>query len=65
MVRDADGRDLLDRVVRRAAGAGATVVVASHELERAGALASRQVTVAGGIVYARADDDATDIPGGD
>lgn len=52
---DADGRDLLDAVIRRAAAAGATVLVASHELERAGALATRQVSVVGGIVSASVD----------
>jgi heme ABC exporter ATP-binding subunit CcmA len=49
---DANGRDELDRVLRAAAAAGATVMVASHELERAGALADRVVTVAGGQVVA-------------
>lgn len=48
---DADGRDLLDEVIRHAARAGATVMVASHELERAEALATRVVTVAGGLVH--------------
>ncbi len=33
---DAAGRDELDAVLRQAVGAGATVIVASHELERAG-----------------------------
>lgn len=47
---DAPGRDVLDDLVRRAAAAGATVLVASHEHERAGSLASRLVTVAGGRV---------------
>ena len=47
---DNDARDLLDGLVREAATAGATVLVASHELERAGALAARQVVVSGGIV---------------
>ena len=47
---DASGRDLLDGLVRRAATAGATVIVASHELERAGAIADRVVHVAGGRV---------------
>mgnify|MGYP006269843783 CR=1 FL=1 len=51
---DADGRDLLDSVIRRAVLAGATVMVASHELERAAAIATRTVTVAGGVI---ADDD--------
>ena len=51
---DADGRDLLDAVIRAASAAGVTVVVASHELERAGALATRMVTVAGGLITAEA-----------
>jgi heme ABC exporter ATP-binding subunit CcmA len=47
---DAAGRDELDRTLRDASASGATVVVASHELERAGALASRVVEVVGGQV---------------
>jgi heme ABC exporter ATP-binding subunit CcmA len=47
---DAAGRDLLDGLVRDAAGEGSTVVLASHELERARALAGRTVLVAGGQV---------------
>lgn len=47
---DAAGRDELDAVLREAVGAGATVVVASHELERAGALADRVIDVVGGRV---------------
>ncbi len=47
---DAAGRDDLDGTLRDAAAAGATVMVASHELERAGALASRVVEVVGGQV---------------
>lgn len=45
---DADGRDELDHVLRAAAASGATIVVASHELERAGRLATRQVDVVAG-----------------
>src|SRR5829696_2482316 len=45
---DAAGRDLLDGLVRDAAAGGATVLLASHELERADALAGRTVLVAGG-----------------
>src|SRR4051812_40320104 len=45
---DAAGRDLLDDLVREAAAGGATVILASHELERARALAGRTVLVAGG-----------------
>ncbi len=47
---DAAGRDELDGVLRQAVGAGATVLVASHELERAGSLADRVVEVIGGQV---------------
>lgn len=47
---DADGRDELDRVLRAAAASGATIIVASHELERAGGLATRQVEVVSGQV---------------
>jgi heme ABC exporter ATP-binding subunit CcmA len=47
---DADARDLLDDLVLEAAGLGATVVFASHELDRAAALADRVVTIGGGIV---------------
>ena len=49
---DADGRDLLDGLLRAAAAAGATVVVASHELERATPLAHRVVHLAGGRTVA-------------
>ncbi len=47
---DAAGRDELDRTLRQAAAAGATVMVASHELERAGGLADRIVQIVGGQV---------------
>jgi heme ABC exporter ATP-binding subunit CcmA len=47
---DAEGRDELDAVLRQAVGSGATVLVASHELERAGGLADRIVDVVGGSV---------------
>jgi heme ABC exporter ATP-binding subunit CcmA len=47
---DAAARDEIDATLRQAAAAGATVVVASHELERAGALATRVVHVVGGQV---------------
>ena len=47
---DAAGRDELDDTLRQAAAAGATVVVASHELERAGSLATRCIDIAGGQV---------------
>ena len=47
---DAAGRDLLDGLVRDAVTAGATVLLASHEPDRAAPLATRIVTVAGGQV---------------
>jgi len=47
---DAAGRDELDAVLRAATAAGATMIVASHEMERAGALATRMVEVAGGQI---------------
>lgn len=52
---DAASRDELDSVLREAASAGATVMVASHELERASALADRIVTIVGGRVSADRD----------
>ena len=48
---DASARDELDDVLRQAAAAGATMLVASHELERAGSLATRTVDVVAGRVH--------------
>ncbi len=48
---DASARDELDATLREAATAGATIVVASHELERAGPLATRTVEVIAGRVH--------------
>ena len=45
---DQAGRDVVDGLVADAVAAGATVLVASHELERADALAHRSVTIVGG-----------------
>ena len=45
---DQEGRNVLDGLVRTAVASGATVVLASHELERAEALADRVVTIVGG-----------------
>lgn len=50
---DATGRDELDAVLRTAASSGATIIVASHERERATGLATRVVTVDGGLVHER------------
>jgi heme ABC exporter ATP-binding subunit CcmA len=49
---DAEHRDLLDGLIAGAVAKGATVLLASHEAERAGAVAGRVVTVAGGAVVA-------------
>jgi heme ABC exporter ATP-binding subunit CcmA len=47
---DAAARDELDATLRSAVDAGATVLLASHELERAGSLATRVVDVVAGRV---------------
>lgn len=47
---DAAGRDELDIILEQAAAAGATILVASHELERARSLATRVVEVVGGQI---------------
>lgn len=48
---DAAGRELLDDVVASAPAEGRTVLVASHELDRARALAHREVQVVAGRVH--------------
>jgi len=45
---DATGRDELDALLRSAVASGATVVLASHERDRALGLATRTVTIDGG-----------------
>jgi heme ABC exporter ATP-binding subunit CcmA len=45
---DADGRALLDAIVRAAPAEGRSVLIASHELEHARPLASREVVLAAG-----------------
>jgi heme ABC exporter ATP-binding subunit CcmA len=62
---DQAGRDLLDDLAREAARKGATILVASHEHERAEALATRIVTIAGGVVQPTAhptDGGGTRVP---
>ncbi len=49
---DQAGRDLVDELVVEAARAGATVLMASHELDRTVDLATRTVGIAGGMVVA-------------
>lgn len=48
---DQSGRDIVDGLIQDAIAAGATVVVASHELARVRPLATHIATVAGGIVH--------------
>jgi heme ABC exporter ATP-binding subunit CcmA len=48
---DQHGRDELDLTLRQAASAGATILVASHELDRAESLATRIVDVVAGQVH--------------
>ena len=62
---DAAGRDELDDTLHQAAAAGATILVASHELERAGRLASRTVRVVAGQVHESAPPDGSGRPDGD
>ncbi|MFT7648795.1 MAG: heme ABC exporter ATP-binding subunit CcmA [Candidatus Poriferisodalaceae bacterium] len=47
---DSTGRAAVDRLLIDAAAAGATVMFASHELERASSVATRSVTIQGGQV---------------
>ena len=47
---DADGDADLDAIVLQAAASGATVIIASHEYDRARPLATRVVEVTGGLV---------------
>jgi heme ABC exporter ATP-binding subunit CcmA len=49
---DAEHRDLLDDLVTDASRRGNTVLLASHEHERASALAGRVLTIAGGHIVA-------------
>jgi heme ABC exporter ATP-binding subunit CcmA len=50
---DHETRDQLDRLIGRAVEQGATVLIASHELDRAESLAHRVVELAGGMTPAR------------
>ena len=45
-------RNAVDSLISEAVGAGATVLVSSHELERVRSLSPRVVTVAAGMVVA-------------
>ena len=47
---DQEGRDLIDGLIAEASAAGVTVLIASHERERAEAVVHRTVAVGGGTV---------------
>ncbi len=51
---DQAGRDFVDGIIQHAIGFGATVVIASHDIERATDLATRIVTIAGGRIQEQA-----------
>ncbi len=51
---DQHSRDTVDSLVRNASQAGATVVMASHELERIHKLQPRVITISGGMVMTEA-----------
>ena len=57
---DADGRDLLATIVAEGLAGGATVIMASHELDQAATLATRQVLMAGGRLTGGVLDDTPD-----
>lgn len=58
---DQDGRALVDGLIGDAAAAGATVVLASHELDRTVHLATRRVFLAGGMVVDDQGSEAADV----
>ncbi len=47
---DQEGRNFVDDLVKHAIGFGATVLIASHDIERATDLATRVVTISGGQI---------------
>ena len=49
---DQEGRDLIDGLMADAVAVGATVLFASHEIDRATSVAHRTVTIAGGTASA-------------
>jgi heme ABC exporter ATP-binding subunit CcmA len=51
---DAEGREVLDAVVHAAPAEGRTVLMASHELEHARAMVTREVVITSGQIHAPA-----------
>lgn len=63
---DEDGRVLIDGLVAQAAASGATVLIASHEVDRVADLAARVVVVAGGrVIENGVIENGTEHPGTD
>ena len=58
---DPGGRVLLDELVRRVALEGRTILMASHELERARGVTGREVRLAGGRADGGVSDEAGDL----
>jgi heme ABC exporter ATP-binding subunit CcmA len=58
---DAEGREVLDAVVRAAPGEGRTVLMASHELEHVRGMVTREVIITSGQVHARAEARADEV----
>lgn len=52
---DQNGRDVVDALLGAAVAAGATVLLASHELDRAVSVATRVVEIAGGATHERSE----------
>ena len=59
---DATGRDLLDDLLKSSAREGRTVLLVSHELDRARALADREVTIVAGTIRPIGEDDPPSPP---
>lgn len=57
---DATGRDVVDALVAEARRRGATVLLASHELDRADLIADRAITIVGGQIAGSGVDEAPD-----
>ncbi|MGH8981908.1 MAG: heme ABC exporter ATP-binding protein CcmA [Acidimicrobiales bacterium] len=62
---DAAARELVDALVAEVAGAGAAVVLTSHEVERATALADRVIVMSGGRAVDERRPPLSALPGSD
>jgi energy-coupling factor transporter ATP-binding protein EcfA2 len=59
---DAENRDLLDALIREVTARGATVLLASHERDRAAPLAARTLEMTGGMVVGGRVDEGPALP---